>query len=243
MTDKRTKSLTGTLPGLRTLQEAMSGILPGLALCVLTALMAKSLPSSAAERFLPEKEITITGKVTAPSCQAQLDTDTLRFGPAGNDDSEDGRVPDDRRQVMNLRLSECEFNGLGLKFRAEAKGDYPERGILRGTVDNVESQRLYFTLGPQGGTEQTDNPLQRLSTDSADLVKDNHGGQYFRLNEDEYWYDMEATLHGGEVMTIPLEVQVHRARVVRTAGDIKQHSGGRGDGALQAKFTLQLSYR
>ncbi|WP_336243384.1 hypothetical protein, partial [Enterobacter cloacae] len=88
-------------------------------------------------------------------------------------------------------------------------------------------------------TAQADNLLQTLSPDSAALVKDAQGDTYFRLNQDEYWFDMNATLKDGEVMNIPLVVQVHNNAV----RDQEESDKLTIEGNLNATFTLQLSWR
>ncbi|WP_439413201.1 hypothetical protein, partial [Enterobacter ludwigii] len=95
------------------LAEMVRGVVPGVMLCLLVALGARMMPVAEAETFLPEHDIIIRGKVVAPSCQAQLDTDSLRFDAAQKTGGT-GREKDER-QVLTLRLGECEFNGIGLK--------------------------------------------------------------------------------------------------------------------------------
>ncbi|KAF6706040.1 hypothetical protein G9387_06350 [Enterobacter hormaechei] len=221
-----------------TLREVAAGGLPGLLLCLLVMVIARTQDAPAAETWLPARDITITGRVVAPSCQAKLDTDTLTFADGSLSSASRG---DDSRQTLTLQLSECEFNGLGLKFKADAQGDHPERGILRRQEDSAVSQRMYFTLGPQKATAQADNLLQTLSPDSATLVKDAQGDTYYRLNQDEYWFDMNATLKDGEVMNIPLVVQVHHSdeSSQKESRDREQNT----EGELSANFTLQLSWR
>ncbi|KFD24797.1 hypothetical protein [Yokenella regensburgei] len=228
----------------RTLREVAAGGLPGLLLCVLVMVIARTQDAPAAETWLPSRDITITGRVIAPSCQAHMDTDTLTFGTQKTDGSRSSASRgdgDDSRQVLNLQLSECEFNGLGLKFKAEAQGEHPERGILRRQEDSAVSQQMYYTLGPQKATAQLDNLLQTLSPDSAALVKDAQGDTYFRLNQDEYWFDMNATLKDGEVMNIPLVVQVHHSDDSPQKENRDRQRNTEGD--LSANFTLQLSWR
>lgn len=225
-----------------TLREVLAGGLPGLLLCVLVMVIARTQDAPAAETWLPARDITITGRVIAPSCQAKLDTDTLTFGSKKTDGSRSSASRgDDSRQTLTLQLSECEFNGLGLKFKADAQGEHPERGILRRQEDGAVSQRMYFTLGPQKVTAQADNLLQTLSPDSAALVKDAQGDTYFRLNQDEYWFDMNATLKDGEVMSIPLVVQVHHSDDSTQKENRDSQRNTEGD--LSANFTLQLSWR
>lgn len=234
--------MTTMMRVMNTLRQMSCGGLPGLLLCALVMVMARTLPAPAAETWLPARDITITGRVMAPSCQASLDTDTLTFGgePAARSQTAPAGKDDDR-QVLSLQLSECEFNGLGLKFKAEAQGDRPERGILRRQEDNAASQQMYFTLGPERVTPKADNFLQTLSPDSADLVKDAQGETYFRLNQDEYWFDMNATLKDGEVMSIPLVVQVHHSD--EAARKVSRNGQQNDEGDLSANFTLQLSWR
>ncbi|WP_336243339.1 hypothetical protein, partial [Enterobacter cloacae] len=90
-------------------------------------------------------------------------------------------------------------------------------------------------------TAQADNLLQTLSPDSAALVKDAQGDTYFRLNQDEYWFDMNATLKDGEVMSIPLVVQVHHSDDSTQKENRDSQRNTEGD--LSANFTLQLSWR
>lgn len=225
-----------------TLREVLAGGLPGLLLCVLVMVIARTQNAPAAETWLPARDITITGRVMAPSCQASLDTDTLTFGAGPVTDSQSVSTGKDwRSQVLNLQLGECEFNGLGLKFKADAQSAHPERGILRRQEDNAASQQMYFTLSPQKTSVKADALLQTLSPDSAALVKDGNGGEYFRLNEDEYWFDMNATLRGGEIMSIPLVVQVHHSDDSSQKGSSDRQRNTEGD--LSANFTLQLSWR
>ena len=225
-----------------TLREVLAGGLPGLLLCVLVMVIVRTQDAPAAETWLPARDITITGRVIAPSCQAKLDTDTLTFSAHAADGNPSGsQGQDDSRQTLTLQLSECEFNGLGLKFKAEAQGEHPERGMLRRQEDSAVSQRMYFTLGPQKVTTRADNLLQTLSPDSAALVKDAQGDTYFRLNQDEYWFDMNATLKDGEVMSIPLVVQVHHSDDSTQKENRDSQRNTEGD--LSANFTLQLSWR
>ncbi|WP_439413183.1 hypothetical protein, partial [Enterobacter ludwigii] len=122
--------------------------------------------------------------------------------------------------------------------RAETVEGLPERGVLRRVSNNEPGLDRYYTVGPQTGDQNGQNPLQTLSPDSVELVKDAGGEQYFRLNEDEYWYDLVSDLHDGSVMDIPLVVAVHTVKEKNTVTNT-----GESNGLLMAKFTLLLSYR
>lgn len=236
MTEKA--DVTGWRARFLVVTEMMKGILPGLAMCLLTGVAARAMPGP--ETYLPAQDITISGRVTAPTCQARLDTDALKFrrprprdgtvtrGEAGAAQGEDGN-----RQVMRLLLSECEFDGLGLMFKAESLPGFPSRGGLRSADDNVLNNGAWYSVGP-GTPENRGEMALTPAPDSAALDRGPGGETYFRLNQEMYWFGLSATLKGEESMSIPFEVRMHYAGdgVARKQGEL-----------LSARFTLQVSYR
>ncbi|WP_329911917.1 hypothetical protein [Serratia quinivorans] len=229
---------SGRLPGGRAVTEMMKGILPGLTLCLLTVMAARAMP--APETFLPEQDITISGKVTAPSCQAMLKENMLQFqldtsgGARGfSPGGEERKNADTRQQVMSLELSECEFDGLGVRFQAESLPGFPARGGLRGVLGGELNTSTWYTVGP-GVPFGKDELVLKLAADSPALETGQPGETYFRLNQEEYWFDASATLQAGEAMQLPFVVQMHSA----------PEAGAEKPGEdLEARFTLQLSWR
>ncbi|MBU9839243.1 hypothetical protein J1780_04630 [Rahnella aceris] len=222
------------LPGSSVLAEMLKGILPGLALCLLTIVTARAMPTP--ETFLPEQDITISGKVTAPSCQARLDTDSAVFHRAATLANKTGAAESkgsaaENKQVISLVLSECDFDGLGLVFKAESLPGFPARGQLRGAEGGELTTAVWYTIGP--GASEGDAVL-KLSPDSPALDKGQVGEAYFRLNQEEYWFDVSASLSSGQVLNIPFDVLIHYDT------DTTVESS---DKSLVAQFTLQVSYR
>ncbi|WP_421558695.1 hypothetical protein [Pseudomonas canadensis] len=197
-------------------------------------LWASAANSSVAstETFLPMQEITLGGKVVVPSCTVRLDTEHLRFDKSGSSES--------TSQRQNLIISECDIDGLGVKFQAETWPDYPARGVLKDKDTNRPSAAWHYRVAPAAQEEPeagTSWPLSAAS-DARDLETDtpnpgsNPRGQYFSLDQVNYWYDLKRSPQGGESMTIPFLISVHRSL-----------SGDEEPGDLQAVFSLQLTYR
>ncbi|MEQ4869442.1 hypothetical protein ABN137_26475, partial [Escherichia coli] len=184
------------------------------------------------ETFLAQQDITISGLVTAPTCQARLDTDRLSFSSSPPQaKGHPAAQGEDNSRVFTLSLSECEIDGLGVMFKAGSLPGYPSRGELRRVSDNAVFPDVWYTIAP-GESVQHESPVMVLSANSPALDKGPAGEGYFSLMEEQYWFDISATLRGSDIMTIPFDVQMHYA------GDKTAM-----DDSLDARFTLQLSYR
>lgn len=233
MTDSKDKSRDG-----RRRRNRMHAPLPRLALWIALGFACGNAAWAQGETFLPTHEITLSGKVTAPSCQAQLNAQTINFKlqrsevspKRGPDVSE---KVDGSRQQLILQLSECEFDGVGLTFKADALPGYPERGMLTGMKSNTASTATYYTIGP-AKADYAGKPLFKVAADSAEWVKDNAGDLYFQLNQSQYWLEVKASLQGADVMNIPFNIDIHQ---------LSGSSNKDLDETLGGRFTLQLAYR
>ncbi|MEL5428880.1 hypothetical protein [Serratia nevei] len=215
----------------------LTGMLPGVVLCAaLGAALKDNVADAATETFLAAQDITLSGKVTAPSCTVKLENDRMTFS----------RQQDNREtasQTLRLNLSQCEADGVGVTFKAEHWPDNPVRGTLSGAQSRQREEGWYYTLSP--GTDSGENgeaewPM-RLADDSPALQKDKQASGdksdvYFSLAEVNYWYDLKAPMKEGDVRVIPFQVQVHQ--------DItKERQGTHINEALESTFTLQISWR
>ncbi|MCU6244235.1 hypothetical protein, partial [Enterobacter asburiae] len=154
-------------------REAMKGSVVSLLVFAVVMWLGGRPVQAAVETMLPERDITISGKVVAPSCQARLDNQMVSFTRrpvgVGKTQATENTLDADTRHLQ-LQLSECDFDGLGMTFKADTVSGYPERGALRGKVDSAISTDSYYTLGPVE-EEYNGRPLFSLSDDSAQMVK------------------------------------------------------------------------
>lgn len=221
----------------RLLGRMLTGMLPGVVLCAALGTVLKgNIADAATETFLAAQDITLSGKVTAPSCTVKLENDRMTFS----------RQQDNREtasQTLLLNLSQCEADGVGVTFKAEHWPDNPVRGTLSGSQSRQRDNGWYYTLSP--GTDNGENgeanwPM-RLADDSPALQKDNQAGGdktnvYFSLAEVNYWYDLKAPMKEGDVRVIPFQVQVHQSMK-------KEKQATSPDEALESTFTMQISWR
>lgn len=217
------------------LGRMLAGMLPGVVLCAaLGAVLKDNVADAATETFLAAQDITVSGKVTAPSCVVKLENDRMTFR----------RQQDNRQtasQTLLLNLSQCEADGVGVTFKAEHWPDNPVRGTLSGAVSRQREQGWYYTLSPgtDSGEDGESTWPMRLAEDSPALQNDKQAGDdkhevYFSLAEVNYWYDLKAPMKEGDVRVIPFQVQVHqRATKERLSSDE----------ALESTFTMQISWR
>lgn len=221
-------------PASGLIREAVKGGVSGALVLAVMLWLAGPPAQATVETLLPERDITISGKVVAPSCQASLDTRAVSFTRRPDRVRKvqaAGNTPDADTQHLQLQLSECDFDGLGMTFKADTVPGYPERGALRGKVDSAFSTDSYYTLGPVE-EEYNGRPIYSLSDDSAQMVKGDGEERYFLLNEQTYWLDINASLSGGEIMKIPFDVKIHST---------ESGEGSKDD--MEGYFTLQLSWR
>lgn len=157
-------------------REAMKGSVVSLLVFAVVMWLGGRPVQAAVETMLPERDITISGKVVAPSCQARLDSQMVSFTrrPAGVGETQaTENTLDAGTQHLQLQLSECDLDGLGMTFKADTVSGYPERGALRGKVDSAISTDSYYTLGPvtmkltsrSPRTASTANPGPQISPD------------------------------------------------------------------------------
>lgn len=225
----------GAAAGL--LGRMLTGTLPGVVLCAALGMVLKdNIADAATETFLAAQDITLNGRVTAPSCTVKLENDRMTFS----------RQRDNKEmasQTLLLNLSQCEADGVGVTFKAEHWPDNQVRGTLTGTQSRQRDNDWYYTLSP--GTDSGANgeaiwPMH-LAEDSPALQQDKQAGGdkhevYFSLAEVNYWYDLKTPMKEGDVRVIPFQVQVHqditKERQAMSTGDM-----------LESTFTMQISWR
>ncbi|MFP3439123.1 hypothetical protein R0K18_15195 [Pantoea sp. SIMBA_133] len=190
-------------------------------LLMLLGVYVMSAGAASAETFLPQHDITLSGRIVAPSCQAQLDTNKLTFLLS--------KKGEPRRQTISLTLSECDISGLGIRFGSTVQTQHPERGVLKDSAKRPASD-IWFTVGPVFRPEE--KSLFSLATDSTDLVKGDGNTLYFKLGGQNYWFEVDEST-GGQTLNFPFEVLLHR----------KNHSQPQNNDNYSANFALQLSYR
>lgn len=224
---------------VRPVMGMLTGMLPGLVLCLVLVGYFKG--AAEAEAFLPMQDISVNGKVIAPTCSARFEEDYLRFAKTARGVGEPRDI-EDRTRTLRLNLSQCDVDGIGVMFTAEFWPDFPARGRLRDKATQRPSEVWYYLLAPadkRGGDAAW--PLL-LSPDSPALeTEKQHGNdnaqgdrRYFSLNKVNYWYDVKTPPKENEVLVIPFTVSVHHS--VKRVNEPAQ-------GELDATFTLQLSYR
>lgn len=215
----------------------LTGMVPGVVLCAaLGTVLKDNVADAATESFLAAQDITLSGKVTAPSCTVRLENDRMTF-------SRQQGSKESSTQTLRLNLSQCEADGVGVTFKAEHWPDNPVRGTLSGAQSRRREEGWYYTLSP--GTDSGENgeaewPM-RLADDSPALQKDKQAGGektdvYFSLAEVHYWYDLKAPMKEGDVRVIPFQVQVHH-------GVTKERQATSADESLESTFTMQISWR
>lgn len=190
--------------------------------------------SARAETFLPVQDVTITGRVTVPSCTVRLDTGHLRF--------EKGGSGNDAQQYQHLTFGQCDLEGVDVQFQAGTWAGYPDRGTMKSKTTRQPSSAWYFQVAPtppesdDASPDLTGAPLSLSNT--SDLVGgstppgERHSGGCFRLQGGRYHYEVSPETQGSAVHVIPLTVSVHN--LPGSAGDA---------GDLDAAFSLSLTYR
>lgn len=217
------------------LGRMLTGMLPGVMLCaVLGSVLRDNVADAATETFLASQDITLSGKVTAPSCTVKLENEQMTFSRR-----QEGKEA--ASQTLLLNLSQCEADGVGVTFKAEHWPDNPVRGTLSGKQSHQRDGGWYYTLSPGvgGGDGGEAAWPMRLADDSPALQKDKQTGDenhnvYFSLAEVNYWYDLKAPMNYGDVRVIPFQVRVHRSMTKD-----KQLA----DDMLESTFTMQISWR
>lgn len=226
-------------------RDMIAGMIPGLLICALVTFWLKAgVAQAVPETYLAMQDITLSGRVTAPSCTVRLDNSQLKFGAQeGSNASVDTKAGngsdshDNATQTLMLNVSECDADGVGMLFKADYWPQMPVRGVLRATSGHQASEAWYYTLSP--GRESDDAWPLKLARDSekTEAEKDqsvSDGSEYYRLSEVNYWYDLKKPLRDGDEMVIPLTVTLHQVRT-------KDRKSVQGD--LEATFTIQLSWR
>ncbi|WP_273830923.1 hypothetical protein [Serratia bockelmannii] len=219
---------------LRPLAAMTVGILPGgLALCLMLGNTVRPGDALAArESALQAQDITVSGRVTAPSCAARLANEDMVFELRS-----DASRAAPEQHTLQLQLSDCEVEGVGVTLKAEHWAQSPARGLLR-TLDtqHLEVTPWYYTVAPGESDSQDPSLPLRLADDTPPLEKDglDAPARDFSLNQVTYWYDARDTLTAGGTAVIPLTVTVRQVEGQKTASS--------RDG-LGATFTVQLSYR
>ncbi|MDS7721608.1 hypothetical protein [Pantoea ananatis] len=178
-----------------------------------------SAAPAAEETFLPQHEVSFSGRIVAPSCQARLNTNKLTF--------HHGKVNEPRKQRVSLSLSECDISGLGVRFSTMVQPGHTERGVLKNS-DNRPASNIWFTIGSLFNEE---NSTFSLSSDSTDLIKGEGNTSYFKLGQQNYWFEVDKINRGP--LNFPFEVELHQ----------KDNTGIRDNDDYSAIFSLQLSYR
>lgn len=208
----------------------LGGIFPGLLLgTVLIGYLVPGVARAGAETYLAAQDITLYGTVTAPSCTVKLENSQMSFSR---------RKGAPAIQTLQLNLSQCEADGIGVMFKAEHWPDNPVRGTLLEKQSRDRNRQWYYTIGPADDETKTPWPL-RLAADSPatevdKLQVDNGSERYFSLAQVNYWYDLKQPLQDNEVLVIPFNVRLHT--------DLTQESD-KNQEPLGANFTLQISWR
>lgn len=242
-----TDAISRILDVMQKIRDTLAGMIPGLLLCALVTFWLRvGVAQAVPETYLAMQDITLSGRVTAPSCTVRLDDNQLKFSAPEDGDvtsgtkvgnGSDGNHHDGATQTLRLNVSECDADGVGMLFKADYWPEMPVRGTLRTTPGHQASEALYFTLSP--GRESDDTWPLKLARDSekTEAEKDqpvSDDSQYYRLSEVNYWYDLKKPLRDGDEMVIPLTVTLHQVRM-------KENKSARGD--LEGTFTIQLSWR
>lgn len=219
----------------RRFRDMVTGSLPGILLCMLTVCGTGNEKAGAATgSFLAPRDITLIGRVTAPSCTVRLENSRMQFGSVAP-----GQPRRDAPQQLNIAVSECDADGVGLLLKAEHWPDMPQRGILRSVPGREVSDSLYYTVAP--GQESDEAwPLVAVREHAqqgqqpAAQRRENDDKPYFLLSAVRYWYNLKFPMKEGDERIIPLTVTVHQASgsVDKTAQE-----------ELNGTFTIELSWR
>lgn len=212
------------------LRQSLSAVTCGLLLgTLLIGYLIAGVARAGTETSLPAQDITLNGTVTAPSCTVTLGNSHMLF-------SRSNGAP--VIQTLQLTLSQCEADGIGVMFKAEHWPDNPVRGALLEKQSHARNRHWYYTIGPADEETQTPWPMQ-LAMDSPATEADkqpagNGDERYFSLAQVNYWYDLKQPLQDNQVLAIPFNVQLHPDL---TRGSDKEQ------GPLESAFTLQISWR
>lgn len=212
------------------LRQSLSAVTCGLLLgTVLIGYLISGGSRAGAETFLAAQDITLNGTVTAPSCTVKLDNNRMSF-------SRSKGAP--ATQILQLKLSQCEADGIGVMFKAEHWPENLVRGALLEKSTRERNSHWYYTIGPADDETQTPWPLV-LAADSPATEADkqqpgNDQERYFSLAQVNYWYDLRQPLKDSEVLIIPF--------YVRLQPDLTQKDD-KSQEQLESSFTLQISWR
>lgn len=211
-------------------KRRLVGMFPRLLLgTVLIGYLVPGVARAGAETYLAAQDITLYGTVTAPSCTVKLENSHMSF-------SRSKGAP--AIQTLQLNLSQCEADGIGVMFKAEHWPDNPVRGTLLEKQSRDRNRQWYYTIGPADDETETPWPLRLASDSPATEVDkqqvDNGNERYFSLAQVNYWYDLKQPLQDNEVLVIPFNVRLHPA--------LMQESDKEQD-QLESTFTLQISWR
>jgi hypothetical protein len=182
------------------------------------------------ETFLPPQDIHLSGRVTAQSCTASVNTTELAFT------THDRQAPQPMNmgnatqgQLLVLQLHACNPSGVGVKFTADTMAGYPERGLLRQYGENTPNASGYYTVGLATQTEWQ----MMLAADSAALINGEGKRFYFRLDGTTYWFDASPAQLRNTRLQLPFRIDAHIWDTENAAAAEK----------WLGKFTLNLSYR
>ncbi|MEB7884010.1 hypothetical protein [Serratia fonticola] len=220
----------GKHPQQAPLRQSLSTVTCGLLLgTVLIGYLIAGAARAGSETSLAAHDITLNGTVTAPSCTVTLENSHMIF-------SRSTGAP--VIQTLQLNLSQCEADGIGVMFKADHWPDNPVRGTLLEKLSHARNRHWYYTIGPADEETETPWPLQ-LAIDSPLIESDkqqsgNDHGRYFSLAQVNYWYDLKQPLQDNQVLAIPFNVQLHPALV---------REGDENQGELESTFMLQISWR
>lgn len=212
------------------LWHALAGVLlPGL------IVGSQNLSLARAETFFPAQDITISGRMTPPSCTARLEESHLNFEQEKNQGTNGVQS-----QTLKLNVSQCEIDEIGVLFKADYWPYHPARGQLRGKASQKLARYWYYMLAPENENSAA-WPLI-LASDSPELEIDvqnttesnSKEKRYFSLKGVNYWYELKDSLRAGDALIIPFSVTV---RHINTGG------GRTDDEEMDGTFTLQLTYR
>lgn len=211
---------------------------PGLLRCALLAVcLTAGIVQAGPETSLAMQDITLHGRVTAPSCTVRFENSQLTFAAMGQGNNKEGMTSGAATQVLKLQVSECNADGIGMRFAAEHWPEMPVRGMLRSVAGRTASEAMYYTLGPGDESDAT-WPLKRVQNEDVPEVKkgqtQGEERRYYRLSGDTYWYDFKTPLQGDSDRMIPLAVELHPARQKDNKTAPRDTSG---------TFTLELSWR
>jgi type 1 fimbria pilin len=168
---------------LKLLAGMVAGILPGLLVCALLVGGLKDTvrTAAAAETFLPQGDITLSGRVTEPTCISRLAEDRLVFDA----------VEKKPEKVLHLQLSACEAEDVGVALKSDYLPEMPERGVLLNTETRQPVSGGYFTVGPDTTEKDRDGKVR-----------------VYRLDQTQYWLGLDGQITDGGSVTLPFLVRM-----------------------------------